>query len=225
MVFDHLQQGRASLQDALVSSFVAGLMARHLGGRVRRELAEEAFVGALFNRLGRNLVMYYLEDEYTEIEVLVSGGMARPQAEKRVLATSCAAIGKAIATTWKFPPVLLECMTPLLSGMREAPATTASALHAYAHLSNELSELANAGPQDALPALDALVLRYAGVFNGTPAHLGELLGAALEKFRELAPTLGVETSKNGFCLRATAFLESIKAEEAAGGETSEVAAA
>ena len=205
LVFDHMQRGRPALQDALVSSFVAGLMARHFGQRVRRELAEEAFICALFNRLGRNLVIYYLEDEFLEIQRLIAADVPPLQAEQRVLATTCAAVGGAVATTWKFPPALVDSMKPLLSGVWHAPDTPAAALHAYAYLANELCERASTPEADPAVVLDELALRYKGVFKGKSSLLGELLGASLEKFRELAPTLGVDVATNGFCTRAAAF--------------------
>lgn len=214
LVFDHMQRGRPELQDALVCSFVAGLMARHFGQRVRRDLAEEAFIGALFNRLGRNLVIYYLEDEFTEIQRLIAADVPPLQAQQRVLATSYGAVGAAVATTWKFPPALVASMAPLLSGVWAAPSSAPDALHAYAHLANELCERANLETTDPGAVLDELALRYRGIFKGSPFLLGELLTASLEKFRELAPTLGVDVAHNGFCQRADAFCR-LSAEQAA----------
>ncbi|MCC7121944.1 MAG: HDOD domain-containing protein [Gammaproteobacteria bacterium] len=205
LVFDHMQRGQPALQDALVCSFVAGLMARYLGQRVRRELAEEAFIGALFNRLGRNLVIYYLEDEHREIQRLVDGGTKALEAEQRVLATSFAEIGAAVATTWKFPPPLIASMAPLPAGVTAPPASAAAALHLYAHLANELCEAANRDDADPAAVLDGLASRFSGVLSGAPVLLGELLAASLDKFTELAPTLGVDAARNGFCQRASAF--------------------
>lgn len=214
LVFDHMQRGRPALQDALVSSFVAGLMARHFGQRVRRELAEEAFISALFNRLGRNLVIYYLEDEYVEVQRLLAADVPPLEAEKRVLATTFAAVGGAVASTWKFPPALVDSMAPLLTGVWHAPETPAAALHAYAHLANELCERASIEGSDPSSLLDELALRYKGVFKGTPSLLGELLAASLEKFTELAPTLGINAATNGFCTRAAAFCATAAAQAA-----------
>lgn len=223
LVFDHMQRGQPELQDALVCSFVAGLMARHFGQRVRRELAEEAFIGALFNRLGRNLVIYYLEDEYAEVQRLVAAEVPPAQAEQRVLATSFAAVGAAVAATWKFPPALIASMSPLLSGVWAAPETAADALHAYAHLANELCERAHVADPDPAVVLDELALRYRGVFKGSAFVLGDLLAASLEKFRELAPTLGVDVARNGFCQRAEAFCR-LASEQAAAHAAAEVPA-
>ena len=222
LVFDHMQRGRPALQDALVCSFVAGLMARHFGQRVRRELAEEAFIGALFNRLGRNLVIYYLEDEYSEIQRLVAADVPALQAEQRVLATTYAAVGAAVSSVWKFPPALIASMSPLLSGVWTAPASPADALHAYAHLANELCERANLEDADPAVALAELARRYRGVFKNSPLLLGELLAASLEKFRELAPTLGVDAVASGFCQRARAFCQRA-AEQAAAQAAAEAA--
>jgi len=204
-LFDHLKRGQPALEDALVSSFVAGLLARHFGLRLRRDLAEEAFICGLFNRLGRNLVIYYLEDEYQEIERLMANDVPMHQAERRVLATTYAAMGAAVARSWKFPATLIESMAPRISGVWKAPETAGAALHAYGHLANELCELANSGTPDALAGLEEIGRRYHGVFSGEAMLLSELLGAALEKFRELAPVLGVNIAANGFWARAGLF--------------------
>ncbi|MGE3773384.1 MAG: HDOD domain-containing protein [Gammaproteobacteria bacterium] len=223
LVFDHMQRGRPALEDALVCSFVAGLMARHFGQRMRRELAEEAFIGALFNRLGRNLVLYYLEDEYQEVQRLVAAGLPSLQAEQRVLATSYAAVGAAVAASWKFPSPLIASMAPLQAGVGAAPESAADALHAYAHLANELCEAANLEAVDPTAALAALARRFRGVFKGAPDVLGELLAASLEKFTELAPTLGIDVARNGFCRRAADFCR--KAAEQAAAASAATAAA
>lgn len=204
-LFDQLKAGKPGLEDGLVGSFVAGLAARHLGQRLRRDLAEEAFIRGLFNRLGRNLVIYYLEDEHEEIERRVAAGSSRVDAELRVLGTGCAELGSAVANTWKFPSVLVESMAPALASGWRAPKTPGEALHVYAHFANELCELASAAETPDEGALERFAGRYAGVLDGEPSLLVGLMGAALDKFRELAPLLGVNVAKNGFFTRATAW--------------------
>lgn len=203
--FDKLKADRPTLEDGLVGSFVAGLMARHLGQRLRRDLAEEAFICGLFNRLGRNLVIYYLEDEHEEIERCVAAGAARVDAELRVLGTTCAALGTEVASTWRFPPTLVESMAPPLVGGWRDPATPGAALHVYAHLANEMCELASGGTRSGEDGLEELAARYSAVLCGDPVLFVGLFGAALDKFRELAPLLGVNVARNGFLDRAAAW--------------------
>lgn len=206
LVFDRLQRGRPVLEDALVCSFVAGLAARHLAGRVRRDLAEEAFVDALFTRLGRNLVIYYLEEEHREVARLVDDGLPAALAERRVLGTDYAAIGAAVAATWKFPAVLIARMAPPSAAeLGATPSSPAVLLHGYAHLANELCEAANREEIDPIGALQALCLRFGALYPDAPPRLAELLAAALRKFVELAPILGVRVASSGFCRRARRF--------------------
>ncbi len=55
--------------------------------------------------------------------------------------------------------------------------------------------------------------------------LSELLGAALEKFRELAPVLGVNIAANGFWARAGLFQALLRKQSAgAAADTARVAA-
>ncbi len=102
LMFEHLKSDNPVLQDALVESFVSGLLGRLLALQLCRELAEEAFVAAMFNRLGRNLLIYYLDDEYTEILQRVQHGVPLLQAERAILGTTSSQVGAAVAASWKF---------------------------------------------------------------------------------------------------------------------------
>ncbi|MSQ68918.1 MAG: serine/threonine protein kinase [Gammaproteobacteria bacterium] len=215
LVFDRLQNDTAELQDGLVSSFVAGLMARNLGLRLQRALAEEAFICGLFNRLGRNLVIYYLPEEFSDIGRLCLNGVSFEQAQKRVLGSTCAAIGAAIAATWKFPPAIVASMAPILAEPEAATIDAGMTLRLWAQLANELCEVANVACDAPLDELDLLALRYRNAVSLSPQTLGDLLAGALETFLELAPTLGITASANGFCQRASQFLAVLRVTDAA----------
>jgi len=215
LVFEKLQNGQQELQDALVSCFVAALMARNLGLRHRRDLAEEAFVCGLFNRLGRNLVIYYLPEEWSEIKMLQTGGVAPIQSEERVLGTRAAAVGAAVARSWKFPPAIVDSMAPVLSEPASAELDRAMQLRLIAHMANELCEAAYAGKEAPLEDADVIALRYRNTLNLSALGLGELFDGALLNFLELAPSLGVDTNASHFCQRALEFVKALREPEPA----------
>jgi eukaryotic-like serine/threonine-protein kinase len=214
VMFDRLKSDNPRLQDALVASFVAGLLGRMLCLQIRKELADEVFVAAMFNRLGRNLLIYYLGDEVEEIELRISRGIPPTQAEREVLGTTSSALGAAIAANWKFPASLIKSIAPVGSGILPPVGAGRDYACYLAHFSNELCEQAalENSPLSPLERLTHLGARYRAAFRTTPEGLVGMLQITLEKFAELAPSLGVTLASNGFYSRSRAFV--VAAEEA-----------
>jgi len=207
LMFEHLKGSNPVLQDALVASFVSGLLARLLALQLCREVSDEAFVAAMFNRLGRNLLIYYLEDEYAEVQARVAQGMPALQAERVILGTTCAEVGAAVAANWKFPAPLISSMAALPPGILPAPASEPDRMRALAHFANELCGLA-ASRDHADPVAELMQLgqRYQRVFRTAPADLATALEVALDKFGDIAASLGISPDRSGFCCRAREFL-------------------
>lgn len=210
VVFDRLNDGRTELEDALVGSFVAALMARTLGLVGGRDASEEGFICALFHRLGRNLVLYYLDAEHADILELVGQGMGRQQAEQQILGATCAELGAEIARHWKFPADIVDSMLPVpgmwLETLHAGALTRGQWLRLVAQLSSELCELAQQQTEAPWPQLEEAVARYASVMPISGERAGELLAGALEGFMELATVLGVNVARSGFCQRTARFL-------------------
>ena len=161
----------------------------------------------LFHELGRNLLIYYLEDEYIDIQRRVQKGAAPEEAEMEVLGTTCAAIGQAIAGNWKFPPIILQAMETLAPGTVPAPRGMGEAERQLANFAAELCAVATL--PSALPAIARLALlaqRFEVIYSGRAPDLAVLLRGALEEFAELAPTLGVQLETSEFCRRLEALL-------------------
>ena len=215
LMFEHMKGDHPMLQDALVESLVAGLLGRLLALQLCRELAEEAFVAAMFNRLGRNLLIYYLEDEYAEILHRVAGGMPLLQAERAVLATTSHEVGAAVAASWKFSAGLISSMAPLPVGVLPTPAHDAERMRCLAHFPSELCALAAGnGAQMPVLELERLVQRFQRIFRTNATDLADALALALEKFDDIAPTLQVSAHTNGFCQRTSGFLTAFRSAQA-----------
>ncbi len=215
LMFEHLKGDHPMLQDALVESLVAGLLGRLLALQLCRELAEEAFIAAMFNRLGRNLLIYYLEDEYAEILHRVAGGMPLLQAERAVLATTSHEVGAAVAASWKFSTGLISSMAPLPVGVLPTPAHNAERMRCLAHFPSELCALAaGSGVQMPVLELERLVQRFQRIFRTNPTDLADALALALEKLDDIAPTLQISAQTNGFCQRARGFLTAFRSAQA-----------
>ncbi|MBI4693024.1 MAG: HDOD domain-containing protein [Gammaproteobacteria bacterium] len=207
LLLDHGGEKNPALRDAMVRSFITGLIARRIAGPERRALAEEAFVCGLFHELGRNLLVYYLEDEFLDIQRRVQKGAAQEEAEIEVLGTTCAAIGQAIAGNWKFPPIILQAMETFAPGTVPAPRGDGEAERQLANFAAELCAVATLpSPLPAIARLALLAQRFEGIYSGRAPDLAVLLRGALEEFAELAPTLGVQLDTSEFCRRLEALL-------------------
>jgi len=197
-VFDKFGAQGAALQDAMVRSFIAGLIARHLAAQVSRPLAEEAFICGLFHRLGRNLVMYYLPLEHEDIAAASAAGAPAERAEIEVLGVAAWRLGAAVARQWKFPETIVASMAPTGAGLGRAPADAPGRLQAAAAFANELCEL-GVGGEPCLEALEALLGRYRQAWPLEAEGALRLLEAALERLSALAPSLGVDCASSETC--------------------------
>lgn len=212
LLFKQVEDKDNRLKDILVASFVAGLIARHVVSTVKRTLAEEAFICALFHKLGTHLLVFYLPDEYEEISRLVADGETTYKAERRILSTSTAAIGKAVARKWNFPGMIIDCMKPLPQGALTPVHNNEDILMCAANYGNELCELIKSGHQDIelLIEVETFLGRYNNLDSCDAIKLSKLVHAAAVKFSELAPGLGISYSDSQFCNRLEQFSRNLE---------------
>jgi serine/threonine protein kinase len=112
------------LKEEFLRSLMAGSIASELSANGRE--GEEAFIGALFQNLGRLLTEYYFPEEARQVRELVrvpsgpiamgAGRAPRPalneaQASLSVLGLSYADLGLGVARSWGLPDSLQRCMT------------------------------------------------------------------------------------------------------------------
>ena len=97
----------------LVKSYLAAGFVRDIADKCGVKDIEESYVCALLHNLGEITVAYVLPDEYLRILELVRvKGLRRAQAEQTVLGTSIARISQELATSWEFPPSVVNTMAP-----------------------------------------------------------------------------------------------------------------
>jgi HD-like signal output (HDOD) protein len=115
MLLDHMQdQGHVhQLKQAFLHTVMAGTLASELADNPRE--AEEAFVGALFRRLGWLLVAFYLPEDADQIRQQ-GGEPGQASAEdsarvvKQVLGVNLEALADHVGREWGLPPSLLAAM-------------------------------------------------------------------------------------------------------------------
>ncbi|MDX1519740.1 MAG: HDOD domain-containing protein, partial [Gammaproteobacteria bacterium] len=201
------------LKDFLIASFVAGLIARHVTAVKDQQLAEEAFICALFHNLGNHLLIFYLPDEYEDIQSMIDNGMLPQKAERAVLSTTTAALGMAVAGKWNFPETIINCMNRLPEGIIDAAVNAEGTLLHAANFANEFCQLTRSHGEGTalLMEINTFLERHQTLYQADVTLLGKLSDAASQKFRELAPGLGINFEESPFCCRLAEFSASIEA--------------
>jgi serine/threonine protein kinase len=185
VLLEHMQDKAhaAQIRDEFLRSLMAGAVASELSADGRE--GEEAFIGAMFQGLGRLLAEYYLPEEARRVRELRCVVDGRPvpseiQAAIGVLGVSFEALGLGVARSWGLPDALQRCMSrpgdeaPTRVGGRERLRWLAAA-------GNDVADalLQHDAPQ-AGRRIDAIAQRYAKSL-GVGANE---LKAAAERSRE-----------------------------------------
>lgn len=212
LLFNQADDKDSKLKDILVASFVAGLIARHISASINRRIAEEAFICALFHNLGNHLLVFYLPDEFDDINALIEKGEEVHVAERAILATTTSALGMAVAEKWNFPITIINCMTHLPPGILETPKNDEDTLRHAANFANELCALvlSNAEGRDLLLEVNPFIERHKVIYKGDVKKLAQLTTSAAEKFEELAPGLGINYNDSNFCQHLSNFSTTIE---------------
>lgn len=164
IIFEHMRNGEqaAQLKDAACTSFLSAMLARSIcQGEQPRFNSEEAFIGAMFHRLGRHLAIYYFPDEFREVQGLIeSRGMEEAAAAREIFGADFSEFGIAIGREWNLPDSMLQAMRPQRAGRVRAGATQEQLIAQFCVFSNEAAEIASGDGRDMEAKLKALLERY-----------------------------------------------------------------
>ena len=230
MLFDHLQNKAqaAELKDQVTASYFSGVLSSELVAGLGIRDAEEAFICAMFHRLGRLLATFYLHEESGEIaRVAAARGIEEDAAAVEVLGISYADLGLGVARQWNFPESIVASMRPVAP--RGTPpagrASEGSRMHALSDLSNRLAAAVSMPPGRAREALmKRLEAQYGKTFELADGQLEKILGTAAQAFIEEARALGLATGTGPFVAGLHA-LAAATGEEDAGAQGQSASAA
>jgi serine/threonine protein kinase len=212
--FSRIKGGGKALRDAMVRSFLSGLLTRHLVQRSKAGDAEEGFICGLFRNLGENLTAFYFPEDHSEISALARRNGGDPLAASRqVLGVSYAELGSEVAAIWGLPESIIQCIKSEGSLPGGAPATPEERIRDRAVFANALCaivELPGRAEQNA--AFDLLVGRFGPALGIDKSYVGRLFAAGMEKLAENSDMLEFDTSASPFCIAARAWLERISAD-------------
>ena len=209
--FSHLRGAEAGdeLKDAMVRSFLSGLIARHLAQRLKLPDVEEAFICGLFQNLGENLALYYFPDEHAEAKALMKErSLSKAAASRGILGVTYAELGAAVARIWKLPDSIVECILWEARDLPQIPRSAESQLRAIVAFSNELCDIASwqdPGAQD--HGLAELADRYRSALLLGEAFARRLLEAGLERLTQYSEIFEIDPGKSAFCRSVQAWIE------------------
>jgi eukaryotic-like serine/threonine-protein kinase len=190
------------LKEDFVRSLMAGMLASELSGS-RRE-SEEAFIGAMFQNLGRMLSEFYFPEEARQVRAMVAGavplgaagGISEEVAAVRVLGLGFEAIGLGVAKSWGLPETLQQCMRkPRGEPPGREPTEPGERMRWIGHAANQITDaLLRAEPAQGAVRVADLARRYARAIGLTQVEVEVASVAARKRLAETAQAMGLQLS-------------------------------
>jgi eukaryotic-like serine/threonine-protein kinase len=192
----HDKAHASQLQEEFLRSLLAGMLASELGSMVRD--SEQAFIGAMFQNLGRQLTEFYFPQEARQVRALVAASgtagalpLGEDAASASVLGLSYESLGLGVAKVWGLPPALQACMSKPAG---DAPARelhdAGERVRWLAHAANQVSELLlHAPPEEAPARIAALARRYARALGVPAARFEAAADIARQRLTEMAESM------------------------------------
>ncbi|UZD53809.1 serine/threonine protein kinase [Caldimonas aquatica] len=197
VLLEHMQDRAQAgvLKEEFLRALMAGTVAAQLS-RAARD-AEESFIAAVFQNLGRLLAEFYFPEEARQIRQRVQAASAPGALEREaaaVLGLSYEELGVGVARAWGLPEALQRAMRKLAD---EPPSRSTHdpghAIRCVASLANEATDLLlHTPPKEAPERLQALAHRYAPALGIDARALSHAVQAAREEMALLAPALKLQ---------------------------------
>jgi eukaryotic-like serine/threonine-protein kinase len=200
VLLEHMQDKRHA--EHLKEEFLRALMAATLANEltpVARE-AEESFLAAMFQNLGRLLVEFYFPQEGKQIRELVQPGAAQREAAldesvaaQRVLGLTFTDIGQGVAKAWGLPDNLQRAMR-VPEGeppSRALPNAGLDRQRWLARLSTEVADAMLAEGADAPKRIEAIAEGYARSLGVKPEVVLAASASAQERLAQLAQAMQI----------------------------------
>lgn len=186
------------LKEEFLRSLMAGSLASELRATARD--GEEAFIGAMFQNLGRLLTEFYFPEEARAVRNLRSpdgsgrGIETEAAASFRILGLSFEDLGLGVAKAWGLPEGLQRCMRrPPAEVPSQVPGKAADQLRWAAFVANEVTDvILQAEPAQTSQAIARVADRYARVLGVSSRDMQAAAVLAQQRVAELAGAMGLQ---------------------------------
>ena len=193
LLLEHMQDKAHAQQ--LRTEFLRALLAATLASDlcVKATDGEEAFIGGLFQNLGRMLAGFYLPDEARRVREAVAAGTPEPTAATQVLRLDYDTLGLGVARAWGLPGPIQRLMSrPIGRPPTREPSDNADRLRWLVLGANDMADAVLASTPEALPVkLQRLAQTYGASMGVDADHLVQRVHAARERLAQTAAALGL----------------------------------
>ena len=201
VLFEHLR-GRSNvkeLKDSAVSSFTSALFARKLAEELSVD-PEEAFVCAMFQNMGKHLVIFHLPDEYEEIKRTMSRkGIDEQVASRIVLGRTYDELGIEIAEAWKFSEKIRHGMKLLPNEEVGGAKSEDDILQGISNYANEICAIiGTTRGEERTSALEASRKRFNKCVPVSGKQFRELLDSSRDEIGKYSEVLDINLKDSSF---------------------------
>lgn len=196
VLLEHMQDKVhvGQLKEEFLRALMAGSVASELSMASRE--GEEAFIGAMFQNLGRLLTEFYFPEEARQIRGLLAstdhkGG--EEAAAIQVLGLPFEDLGAGVAKAWRLPDSLQRCMRkPTGPAPTKPPEPGPERLRWTGLAANEISDtLLRCEPSAVAARLREVVARYTRVLGRDAAEIEQAIAKARSKLVQLAQVMDI----------------------------------
>jgi eukaryotic-like serine/threonine-protein kinase len=209
LLFEHMhdRSNALALKDQVVGVYFSGLLARELHDRADLRDAEQAFICAMFHRLGKLLATFYLYDEAQIVERNVQNrGWDEERASREVLGASYEELGIGVGRAWNLPADIIDSMRLNTGPLKKCPTQQGEKLRMIAGLANELADvIQQADDGTRKERLAVLVGRYGSATGLTDRALTAAVQVCADALVRDADALGRGVARNGFLQKARSW--------------------
>ena len=199
VLLEHMQDKTHAAQ--LKEEFLRSLMAGAIGAELcpGAKETEEAFIGSMFQNLGRLLVQFYFPEEAGQIRRLVQDTrepVSETVASVRVLGLSYEDLGVGIAKAWGLPTNLQRCIRkPVGTPPTSAPVDPAERIRWVAMASNEIADvLLHAEPHEAQARMEQLTRKYSQSIGRSAKDMKSATDVARQKLVDMAAAMEIRVT-------------------------------
>ncbi len=204
VLLEHMQDKAHAnqLKEEFLRALMAGMVAGELG--MQMGAGEEAFLGAMFQNLGRLLTEFYFLEEARQVRGIVAGAeqggsasaISEEAASVSVLGLSFEALGLGVAKSWGLPATLQTCMRqPKGDAPTREPKDNAEQLRWLAFASNQITDtLLRSAPEVAAARVADVAKRYARTLGLSAARIEAASATAQQRLAQMAQAMNLQVS-------------------------------
>ncbi len=201
VLLEHMQDKTNAhlLKEEFLRGLMAGSIASELSGTSAE--GEEAFIGALFQNLGRMLSQFYFPEESASIRAMVSSTrepISEESASTRVLGMNFEALGVGVARAWGLPESIQRCMQlPAGDPPGRVPLEAHSRLRWTTRAANEMADaMLHADPKVVDVGLGKVAKKFGKTLGLSDAQVHAAMVVARKKLVELAGAMDLRVKEN-----------------------------